>query len=174
MYWPEECRAWCRMLGASETLSPAHLPSRHGSARFGNFKAFRGPPRKAQTAHHAMRGQPWQVQAALMVRVPAKGLCTAQVIPGEFASQCMILQCEKGPFSSPRLLLQAPHVPQDSSVPEKAEATGYALQAAKQLVAAALASLQVAAVPFAAELARPAPAAAVLNSPNARIARRCL
>ncbi|CAL5227650.1 g10656 [Coccomyxa viridis] len=81
--------------------------------------------------HHARRGQPWQVQAAL----------------------------------------KAPHSPQENSAPEKAEARGSAVRAAKRLAAAALASLQIAVVPFAANLVQPAPAAAVLNSPNARIAR---
>ena len=85
----------------------------------------------------------------------------------------MILQHTMGPSISP-VLLQAPHGPQGSSATEKAEAPGCALRAVRQLAAAALASLQMAAAPFAAELARPAPAAAVLNSPNARIARRCL
>ena len=68
--------------------------------------------------------------------------------------------------------MQAPHSVQESDAPEKAHARVSAVQAAKQLAAAALASLQIAAVPFAAELAQPPPAAAVLNSPNARIARR--
>jgi hypothetical protein len=47
-------------------------------------------------------------------------------------------------------------------------------QGGQRALAALLAALQVAGAPLAMQLAAPAPAAAVLNSPNARIARRCL
>ena len=47
-------------------------------------------------------------------------------------------------------------------------------QGVQQALAALLAALQVAGAPLATQLAAPTPAAAVLNSPNARIARRCL
>ena len=43
---------------------------------------------------------------------------------------------------------------------------------AEQTLAATLAALQLASAPLAMQLAAPAPAEAVLNSPNARIARR--
>ena len=52
------------------------------------------------------------------------------------------------------------------------QAAGDFAQIGKQAVAAALASLQIAALTYGADLALPAPAQAVLNSPNARIARR--
>ena len=55
---------------------------------------------------------------------------------------------------------------------QQSHAAGAFAQAGKQAVAAALASLQIAALTYVADLALPAPAQAVLNSPNARIARR--
>ena len=55
---------------------------------------------------------------------------------------------------------------------QQSHAAGAFAQAGKQAVAAVLASLQIAALAYTTGLALPAPAQAVLNSPNARIARR--
>ncbi len=115
---------------------------------------------------------PWQVQAALTKPIPVRGLLySTNAIPETPTGQQMVLQCIRT-LDRNIPVLQAPHSAQESSAPEKAQTASRAVQAAKQLAAAALASLQIAALPFAAELAQPAPAAAVLNSPNARIARR--
>ena len=78
-----------RMPGACECRPSAHLPSRHGGPTCGAFMPFRGPPRHAQGAQHAGRGQPWQVQAALTVRVPAKAPCySIYRLPGYLGSRC--------------------------------------------------------------------------------------
>ncbi len=79
----------------------------------------------------------------------------------------------QAPFAHPFLLLQAPRSRTGEQRAREAAGEQAVLSGPrKRLAAAALASLQIAAVPFAADLAQPAPAAAVLNSPNARIARR--
>ena len=150
----------------SPRLALADLPCKNGCLAHHAFKpAMKGQHRAAHVGHSHSR----HVQCALKVCV-SHPCMSQQVECLQDYSSFLTAWCSHF-VRRDELDLQESQSQRSASIHTQTDSS--LSQAAKQAMAAALASLQIAAIPFVADLVLPAPAQAVLNSPNARIARRC-